>query len=255
MTQETQNQQNVLQEPAPDPRRLYRSVVDRKIAGLCGGLAEYFGVDALFIRLLFFLSIFLGFGIFVYIAGWIIIPDNPAGHSAVPKAPTASGRYVWGAFLILLGLIFLAEQNGFDWFVPWRWHFYWPDWLSWGVILSVMLVGLGLYLVMRGVTQPQTATYAPQGSDMPASNYFAEGASTMNTKRLTRSVKERMIGGVCGGLAEYFNLDPSLMRILWVVMTFASGVFFGIIAYGVMMVVVPEQRLEPDEPSRAPNVR
>lgn len=77
----------------------------------------------------------------------------------------------------------------------------------------------------------------------------------MNTKRLTRSVKERMIGGVCGGLAEYFNLDPSLMRILWVVMTFASGVFFGIIAYGVMMVVVPEQRLEPDEPSRTPNVR
>ncbi|NUM64018.1 PspC domain-containing protein [candidate division KSB1 bacterium] len=71
----------------------------------------------------------------------------------------------------------------------------------------------------------------------------------MNPKRLTRSVKERMVGGVCGGLAEYFNLDPSLMRVLWVVMTFASGFFFGIVGYIIMMVVVPEQRLDSSEPS------
>lgn len=71
----------------------------------------------------------------------------------------------------------------------------------------------------------------------------------MNPKRLTRSVKERMVGGVCGGLAEYFNLDPSLMRVLWVVMTFASGFFFGIVGYIIMMVVVPEQRLDSSESS------
>lgn len=254
MTQETQNQENVSQDPGTQPRRLYRSVVDRRIAGLCGGIAEYFGIDSLLVRILFFLSILSGFGIAVYIVGWIIVPDNPAGHSAVPRAPSTSGRYVWGAFLIMLGLIFLADENGLDWFVPWRWHFYWPDWLNWGVILSAMLVALGIYLVMRGVTHPQTATFAPQGADASMSGFTAEGASTMNTKRLTRSVKERMIGGVCGGLAEYFNLDPSLMRILWVIMTFASGFFFGIIAYVIMMVVVPEQKLETSEPNTS-NVR
>jgi phage shock protein PspC (stress-responsive transcriptional regulator) len=247
MTQETQNQQSVLQAPVAGPRRLYRSVTDRRISGLCGGIAEYFGVEALLIRILFLLSAIFGFGLLVYIAGWIIIPENPAGFTVAPKPPATSGRYLWGVFLVLLGLILLAEENGLDWFVPWRWHFYWPDWLSGGVILSVLLIGLGFFLVVRGLTHPPAATVSPPAADVSSSDHFAEGASTMSTKRLTRSVKERMIGGVCAGLAEYFNLDPSLVRILWVIMTFASGGFFGIIAYVIMMVIVPEQRLESNE--------
>jgi phage shock protein C len=50
-----------------------------------------------------------------------------------------------------------------------------------------------------------------------------------------------MIGGVCGGIAKYFNIDPSLVRIGFVLPTVFSGMIFGIVTYIVMMIVVPEE--------------
>lgn len=64
--------------PRSDIRRLYRSRTDRSIAGICGGLAEYFGSDSTLIRLLTLLLIlFGGLSIWLYILLWIIIPDEP----------------------------------------------------------------------------------------------------------------------------------------------------------------------------------
>lgn len=58
-------------------------------------------------------------------------------------------------------------------------------------------------------------------------------------KRLTRSTTNRTICGVCGGIAEYFNLDPTLIRLLWaVVSVFACGT--GIIAYIIAAIIIPE---------------
>jgi phage shock protein C len=66
---------------APQGRRLMRSATDKKIAGICGGLAEYFGVDATPIRLLWvILSIFCGAivgGVIAYVIAWVIIPRPP----------------------------------------------------------------------------------------------------------------------------------------------------------------------------------
>ena len=59
-------------------RRLYRSRTDRKIAGICGGLANYFDIDPVIVRLAWVLLFFLGgSGIFLYIVAWIIIPLEP----------------------------------------------------------------------------------------------------------------------------------------------------------------------------------
>ena len=58
-------------------------------------------------------------------------------------------------------------------------------------------------------------------------------------KRLYRSRRSRMIGGVCGGAAEYFGIDPTLMRVAFVVLAFAGGC--GIIAYIVGLIVIPER--------------
>jgi phage shock protein C len=55
-------------------------------------------------------------------------------------------------------------------------------------------------------------------------------------KRLTRS-KDKMIGGVCAGLANYFDMDPTIMRILFVVIAFAGGA--SLLAYLIMWVIVP----------------
>jgi phage shock protein C len=63
-----------------DPaRKLYRSRTDRKLAGVCGGLAEYFGLDATLIRVLFIvLAVFGGAGLVLYVAMWIVVPAAPA---------------------------------------------------------------------------------------------------------------------------------------------------------------------------------
>ncbi len=59
------------------------------------------------------------------------------------------------------------------------------------------------------------------------------------TKRLYRSKKERMIAGVCGGIAEYFDTDPTIIRLLWIVGSFFWGI--GIIAYLAAWIIVPEK--------------
>lgn len=61
------------------------------------------------------------------------------------------------------------------------------------------------------------------------------------TKRLYRSRSERMIAGVCGGIGEYFNIDPTLVRLLFVAFTLAGG--SGVLAYIIFMIVVPEEPL------------
>jgi phage shock protein C len=58
-------------------------------------------------------------------------------------------------------------------------------------------------------------------------------------KRLYRSTKDHMISGVCGGIAEYFNADPTIVRLV-AVLTMVLGIFPTIIAYLVLWVVVPE---------------
>ncbi len=64
---------------------------------------------------------------------------------------------------------------------------------------------------------------------------------TNKYNRLLRSKKERVVAGVCGGLAEYFKIDPALVRIIWVIMTILSF-GFGIIAYVVFWMVLPEEK-------------
>jgi len=67
------------------PRRLTRSTTDRQIAGVCGGLAEYFNVDATLVRVIWaILTIIPGcivLGIVAYLVAWFIMPDSPATHA------------------------------------------------------------------------------------------------------------------------------------------------------------------------------
>ena len=63
--------------------------------------------------------------------------------------------------------------------------------------------------------------------------------SDNNMKRLYRSRDDRMIAGVCGGLANYFAIDPTIVRLLFVVGLFAVGGTFWV--YLIMMLVIPEE--------------
>ena len=61
------------------------------------------------------------------------------------------------------------------------------------------------------------------------------------TRKLTRSITNRMIAGVCGGIAEYFDLDPTLVRVGYVVLSVISAGFPGLLVYIVLWVIVPEE--------------
>ncbi len=61
-------------------------------------------------------------------------------------------------------------------------------------------------------------------------------------ERLFRSRKEKVIGGVCGGVAEYFGIDPIIIRIIFVVLLIGKGV--GLLAYIIMWIAIPEEPLE-----------
>ncbi len=63
-------------------------------------------------------------------------------------------------------------------------------------------------------------------------------APVMSTaRRLTRSTLNKKIAGVCGGLAEYFDLDPTLVRVLWLLLIFFGGT--GLLAYLILWIVLP----------------
>lgn len=106
-------------------RKLYRSYVDKKIGGVCGGLAEYFDIDPVLIRALFIITtISYGIGFIAYITLWIIVPEKPKpifSHQeniniqveeqiTVENSSYNNRKIYFGVILIVLGaLLFINE--------------------------------------------------------------------------------------------------------------------------------------------------
>ena len=59
------------------------------------------------------------------------------------------------------------------------------------------------------------------------------------SKRLYRSETDKIIGGVCGGIAEYINIDPIIVRILFIVASTSGG--FGLTVYIILWIVIPSE--------------
>ena len=60
----------------------------------------------------------------------------------------------------------------------------------------------------------------------------------MEGKRLRKSAVDRKIAGVCGGIGEYLNVDPTVIRLLWVLFSLAGGA--GLLAYVIAIFIIPE---------------
>ncbi|MBQ2901070.1 MAG: PspC domain-containing protein [Agathobacter sp.] len=58
-------------------------------------------------------------------------------------------------------------------------------------------------------------------------------------KRLYKSKENRMLDGVCGGIAEYFNIDPTIVRLAWAIFSLAGG--SGVLAYIIALIIIPER--------------
>jgi phage shock protein C len=106
------------------PRQLRRSRQDKVLAGVCGGLARYLGIDPVVIRVLMVVLILAGVGVVAYIVAWIVIPEAVEGEPEGPAdAQTRHGTAVaLGAGLIGLGGLLLLRGM-----VPWfHSDMFWP---------------------------------------------------------------------------------------------------------------------------------
>ena len=78
------------------------------------------------------------------------------------------------------------------------------------------------------------------GAGQENGGYSDSGRQT--GRRLKRSATNRMVCGVCAGIAEYFNWDPTIIRIIWVAASIFLGAgFLGVIAYFIVAVIMPER--------------
>lgn len=150
------------------PRRLYRSEKNRIIAGVAGGLGEYFGIDPTIVRILFvILTVFGGSGILLYLLLWVVIPsesdvtkaddhikknveeikhraerfagevkDTVRRHEENPQAREDSKLWL-GVLILALGLFFLVSNFG------------WLAGLNLGKLWPIILIIFGLSILVR----------------------------------------------------------------------------------------------------------
>ncbi|HIY60122.1 MAG TPA: PspC domain-containing protein [Candidatus Eisenbergiella pullistercoris] len=86
----------------------------------------------------------------------------------------------------------------------------------------------------------QSGAYQNNGQNWNNSQNWSNGNGA--GRRLTRSVSNRMVCGVCAGIAEYFNWDPTIVRLVWVGASILFGAgFMGLIAYFIAAVIMPER--------------
>lgn len=62
-----------------------------------------------------------------------------------------------------------------------------------------------------------------------------------NSNRLYRSSADKVLAGVCGGLGDYFNIDPTIIRVIYVLLTVFSAAFPGVVAYIIMALIIPQE--------------
>ena len=155
-----------------EPKRFYRSDINHVFAGVCGGIAEYFNIDPILVRLLFVVLVFAGgSGVLIYIILWIAAPmkpgnqpgmnnpsvqgntihsqepqqttDNPSDRHQIPEQEKNQNKtrrgLIGGLVLITLGLLFLVDE-----FIPC---------LDFGDLWPFLLVVIGVGLLINGISQ------------------------------------------------------------------------------------------------------
>ena len=121
-------------------RRLYRSSSERVLAGICGGLGEYFALDPVWFRIGFVvLALGGGSGILIYLLMWVVIPPAPDGYAASETGRgSVTGAAVVGVVFMIVGTIALVNTIS-----PWMGQYVWP---------IVFVLG-GLALLLGGLNR------------------------------------------------------------------------------------------------------
>jgi phage shock protein PspC (stress-responsive transcriptional regulator) len=157
----------------PRARRLVREPDDRKIAGVCAGLADRLGVDVSLVRLGgVVLAVFTPVGLIAYLVAWAIVPERRPDEPRVVAPPAELPRLgrvpLW--LLVLAGVALAWTLSGGSW---WSW---WPN----GPVLALALVGLGVWLLVRDEDDDRPPTTG--GSPTPPGRPEGPESSNLNTQ-------------------------------------------------------------------------
>ncbi len=123
-------------------RRLYRSRKEKIIAGVCGGLAEYFDIDPVIVRLLMVLLFIYGVGVIIYILAWIMIPMEPPEKVEVEEVVVDTvedkkkRERVGAIILIITGIVLLFGA------------FYSMSFI-WKIIVPLTIIAAGIYILLK----------------------------------------------------------------------------------------------------------
>lgn len=217
-------------DPQPIPeKKLFRSKQNRMIGGVCAGFAEYLNLDPVLIRIVWIVMVIWGgIGFLAYLAGLILMPENPAEIVAprTPERRNGNSSLIWGVLLILFGLFFLSDEFNF-W--DFHWFFFWPRFFQWHLVWPILIIFAGIIYIILSVREH------PETIGRPDSRDWMVGG-----KRFYRVTSRKMISGVCAGVAEYFNIDVVFVRLGWVILTILAH-WFSIISYVILAIVLPAE--------------
>ncbi|NQT26895.1 PspC domain-containing protein [candidate division KSB1 bacterium] len=211
--------------------RWEKSQSNKVIDGVCGGLAEHLNIDPTIVRIGWVVAIlFRGLGLIAYIAAMILVPSSDRDTNEPQPKRKFSTPLIIGMILIAFAfLMILKELNWhYDWFpypsfsfMPIHWVGFWYE--LWPILLIALGIGYLVY-VIRSSKKEDTG--------QPPSSVKEE-------RKWYRSADNRMVGGVCGGIANNFRVDPSIFRIIIAVVALATNVVLWLVAYLILMVVLP----------------
>ncbi len=208
-------------------RRLTRSTRERVFAGVCGGAAAYLGIDPALTRIVFVaitLITGVGPGVLVYLAAWALVPESDGTRVT---SSTTGNRRIMAFMLLAIGLLglgvatILREENE-----------------SSAAFLGpiVVIVLAAVLLAKKGDATANLDTYTMEGTNM--------SGESSEPRRLLRTANDKKIAGICGGFGSYFKVDPTLVRVLWILAVFLSaGV--ALLLYLILWIVMPLD-IDPD---------
>lgn len=207
-------------------KQLFKSRRDKMVDGVCAGLAEYFNVNVALVRLLFVVFAFVDcISVVAYITAMVLVPREPVSLTQdsdielIEKRSAVNHGFFWGTILILIGAImFLDTMNLFNF------HFFWRH-FGWKFLVPTVFIIAGILLIA-------------------SRNRFASSVGFFNkTSESTfrRASENKKIFGVCAGAAKHWNLDVSIVRIAWVLITIIAFPV-GLIAYALVGFLTPDDK-------------
>lgn len=237
------------------PAMLYRHPSHQLIGGVCGGIAEYTRLDPSLVRVLWVVLTVgsAGAGFLAYLALWLLLPVGTAsGGVESPATLELNERNVWraGMLLVGLGVLWLLANVGV---LPWLWGAFWRTvgLLFW----PALLIGAGILLLNN---QRDLRSRFSKGRERMASRFSEGSGKVKESVRLDReSVKsglgkakaaipfkrsrtDRIFYGVCGAIGKAVNIDPNLVRLIWVAFSVGS-VGMGVLLYIAAGLLLPEE--------------